>query len=261
MLHFLHSYNIIYSGDDTMKTIPQNEYINYISAASSMDICRVYPMSVAERLQNGQIYTDNGISLFRHKNNFAFITGTPTADFIDEIYSLIINGGMKFMCTDNAVCETIAKRPDIATATRYLYDFPSDSAPLLTLPDGYSFANIDKDTFNAITGRVAPSVFWDSAEDFLTNGIGVCVMHGSKPVSWAFSAAISSDEFDIGIQTAEAHRGKGLSKAAAAKLINDMLPYKRPTWMCHSTNKGSAHIAESLGFRKYGQCTMLKRAD
>ncbi len=244
-----------------MKIIPQNEYSNYIHIADSISICRVYPMSVAEGIQSGHIYTGGDAVLFRHQNNFTFIAGTPDADFIDAIHDLIVNDGMKLICTDKTLCDILISRGGTAAIPRCNYVYPNTIAPKATLPDGYSFRNIDKNIFESVSGRVAPSLFWSSADQFLKNGMGVCVMFGSEVASWAFSSAVSRDECDIGIQTADAHRKKGLAKAAAAQLIGNILPNKRPTWSCQISNKGSAHTAESLGFKKCCEVVMIKAAN
>ena len=86
-------------------------------------------------------------------------------------------------------------------------------------------------------------------------------MYGSEPASWAFTAAVSSDEADIGVETAEAHRHRGLAYAASALLIKRLLPSGRPTWSCQQSNKGSARTAQKLGFVKYAECIMIKKAD
>lgn len=244
-----------------MKIIPQNDYSNYIVSADSISICRVYPMSVAEGLQSGHIYSDENSVLFRHQNNFAYIAGTPASDSIDHIYDLIVNDGMKLMCTDQKLFDILISRGGTTAVPRCNYVFPHTSAPKATLPNGYSFRNMDKELFNSVRGRVAPSLFWSSAEQFLQNGMGVCVMFGSEPASWAFTSAVSSDECDIGIQTADTHRKMGLAKAAAAQLIGSILPSKRPTWSCQTSNIGSAHTAESLGFTKCCEVVMIKAAD
>jgi len=84
-------------------------------------------------------------------------------------------------------------------------------------------------------------------------------MHGNEPVSWAFSSAVSSNEVDIGIETAEAHRHRGLALAAAAALIKDILPEKCPAWTCQRSNLGSARVAERLGFVKRDECILIRK--
>ena len=84
-------------------------------------------------------------------------------------------------------------------------------------------------------------------------------MHGNEAASWAFSSAVSSEEADIGIETAEKYRHCGLALAAAAAVIKDMLPDRRPTWTCQRSNLGSAHIAEKLGFVRSSEYMMIRK--
>ena len=94
-----------------------------------------------------------------------------------------------------------------------------------------------------------PVSFWRSDEDFLEKGKGYCVMYGDEVASVAFSAAISSEQVDIGIETAEAHRRKGLALIAAKKMVAYVKSIdKEPVWDCNVANEGSRRTAENVGF-------------
>ena len=66
----------------------------------------------------------------------------------------------------------------------------------------------------------------------------------------AFSAAVSSRQVDIGIETAEAHRRKGLAAIAAKKMVSYVKSiHKEPVWDCDAKNTGSRRTAEKVGFQ------------
>lgn len=242
-----------------MKIVPSAEYSRYIPYAENIPFCRVFPLSVAEGRQSGCIYESENIVLIRHLNRFTFISGTPDETEIREIHELILSERLKFLCDDAYLAEKLSACGGVELVPRDIYSYPNDSAPEITPPEGCSLRRIDAEIFHAIKGDVVPTLYWKDYEEYSRNGCGVCVMHGNEPASWAFSSAVSGDECDIGIETAEAFRHRGLALAAAAAAIRDILPQKRPTWTCQRSNRGSARIAEKLGFVKCGECILIRK--
>ena len=246
-----------------MNQITFSEFNHFIPVADSNALCRVYPLSVAEGVQSGRIYSDSSEScvLIRHQNNFSFLSGEPSETFLRRVYDLVINDGLKLMCNDEMLCSLFEKWGGASFLPRSFYSYPSYKPPKAVIPSGYEAKCIDEQLFSLLEGRVSPKIFWQDFEKFMQNGKGVCLMYGSEPASWAFTAAVSNDEADIGIETAEAHRHRGLAYAASALLIKKLLPSRRPTWSCQQSNMGSARTAEKLGFVKYADCIMIKKAD
>jgi GNAT superfamily N-acetyltransferase len=72
------------------------------------------------------------------------------------------------------------------------------------------------------------------------------------PVSFSYSASMTETLADISIDTLEAHRGRGIGMATAARLIDwvDQIG-KQPVWGALATNGPSLRLAEKLGFRRY----------
>lgn len=61
-----------------------------------------------------------------------------------------------------------------------------------------------------------------------------------------------------GINTLAGYRKKGSAKIAVGALIKYLLSMKKvPIWSCGSSNTASAHLAESLGYRKLGVVVSL----
>ena len=244
-----------------MKEIPEEEYRSYITEAQSIAFCTVYPTAVAEGIQSGRIYKGSSCTVFRCHNGFTFVRGVPDSEDIAELHRLITTEGAKLLTDDNSLCEAVPAMGGVGSFLRDNYIFPHDKAPDYALPVGCELRSIDEELWGRLKGRVVPADFWADYEQFSANGRGMCVMYGGEPVSWAFTSAVSSSEADIGIETAETHRRRGLALAAAAAVMGEVLPAKRPIWGCHKSNMGSAHTAEKLGFVKTASCVMIKRAE
>ena len=242
-----------------MKTVYANDYSRFINCAENIDICRVFPLSVAEKYQSGSIYETQNCILIRHRNNFTFISGKPADDEIKEIHELILSEKLKFMCNDNSLSQKLADMGGVELIPRDSYRFAANTAPEVHIPEGFELRNIDNELFDTITGAVAPSLYWDSFEQFSKYGTGVCIMNGNKAASWAFTSAVSRDEADIGIETAKVFQHRGLAYTAAAAVIHEILPYRRPTWTCQRSNPGSARTAEKLGFVKCGEYLLIRK--
>lgn len=105
--------------------------------------------------------------------------------------------------------------------------------------------------FDKMNGTVVPKYFWDDAHSFLSRGIGFSILNAGEPVSTAFSAFVLDDKLEIGIETSDSQRGKGLAFYTCSALIdfcieNDL----EPIWACRLENTGSVRLAERLGFEQ-----------
>jgi len=99
------------------------------------------------------------------------------------------------------------------------------------------------------SGAVRPAEFWPDADAFLAGGGGWVAEVDGAAAALAFAAFRTGDDVELGIETAPAHRRRGLARAAAAAMIDDLLRAGRtPVWACREENAGSVRLAESLGF-------------
>lgn len=115
--------------------------------------------------------------------------------------------------------------------------------------ENLSVVRTDKKIFADMKGSVVPAYFWESADDFLKNGIGFSLFHENKLASTAYSAFILDDKLELGIETVEEFRGKGLAYDACAALIDYCLENNyEPVWACRLENTGSYKLALKLGF-------------
>lgn len=127
------------------------------------------------------------------------------------------------------------------------------------LPSGYELKEIDNQILNRISGKIVPSLFWRNVNDFLEKGKGYCITCDNDIASWAFSAAVSTKEIDIGIETNSQYQQRGLGFIVARKMIQYVISQgKKPVWACHYKNVASEKMAKKLGFNKKTECSVIK---
>lgn len=93
--------------------------------------------------------------------------------------------------------------------------------------------------------------FWYSEEEFITKGIGYCLIKESVVVSWCLSVFVDNKNFEFGLETIEDYRGNSYGKLTAAACMdycieNNIIPF----WQCNKTNIPSNKVSESVGFQK-----------
>ncbi len=137
-----------------------------------------------------------------------------------------------------------------------------DWRPLL--PEGFSVHQLDEhileDDALEIPDhlRLWVKMNWGTKESYLKHGFGTCIVHESSIVSYSLADCVHGDECEIGIQTLERFRRRGLATVTAAANID--LAFDRGFevvgWHTHDYNEASQKTAEKVGFeleRRYLQ--------
>ena len=251
-----------------MRKVKEEHYPDYIEFAETNPCNTIYPMAISEGVQHGDIYTDDmenpQYALFWHESGFAYISGHPEPEDLDEIYELMKNESgnnpRRFVLelNDEPLEAFFQRKEDIERHPRYGLRL-RNLLPEKEIPEGYELKEIDEELFSRIEGRVVPRNFWSSSEEFLSKGKGYCLVKNGEVAAVAFSAACSSRQIDIGIETREAHRRKGLAVIAARKMAEYVLSIeKEPVWDCDAANVGSRATAERVGFEVVSQYAYYK---
>ncbi len=103
--------------------------------------------------------------------------------------------------------------------------------------------------YQEMEGAVVPRYFWDRAEDFAASGAGRSVVVEGQIAATAFAAFCLDGCLELGIETCEKWRGRGLAYHACAALIEEALKQGlEPVWSCRHDNMASRKLAHSLGF-------------
>lgn len=246
------------------------QYLDLVDIASTHDCGSVYPLSIAEGIQEGDIFADSMKDyrkvLFWTHSGFAYFLGNIDECFLDDIYKLMFdrtkcNTKRFLLMTRNEYIQKYFElKDDVIIEKRYLFEYSEDRELRETsLPVGYELKEIDKQLLKEISGGIIPSLFWKNENDFLAKGKGYCITFGNEIASWAFSAAVSTKEIDIGIETNPKFKHQGLGMMVAKRMIQYIIEQaKEPVWACHCKNVASKKMAEKMGFIKTSECFVIK---
>ena len=242
-----------------MRKIAACEYHQYLDKARGITANAVYPCSIAEGIQTGEIYVseDPGIQavLFWHFCGFGYIAGTPSDAFLEDVYQKMLSldrfRRLLLITDDPNVIRFFADR-GASLRERIEYRYPQNACMNVPgIPDPFQIVRIDEKLLSEIHGRIIPSFSWDSPERFLKYGFGYAACAEGKVSAAAFSAAVSFEEIDIGAETCEPYRGQGLSSALGMHMCREILRLgKRPVWAHAASNTGSMKTALRCGFEK-----------
>lgn len=243
------------------------DYLNYVQYIEGSSCGAVYPYSIAEGFQSGDIFSDQASFLFWHYSGFAFLYGRPDERFLEYVSALLLddkaeNSRRFILFTANSSVESFFRKTENCAVERRLFFEYGRNEPSFVLPAGYDLREIDDEWLKKLNGSVTPHFSWDKPNAFLGKGKGYCIVDGSSAASWAFTAAVSSKEIDIGIETAPGYQRLGLAAAVAEKMIEYCFEqHKKPVWACRADNTASKKLAEKLGFVKISECWTIRKTN
>ena len=265
-----------------MRKVSENDHKNFISWAKANTANRVYTCSIAEGFQSGDIYVNDGdeleAALFWHYCGFGYISGKASEEFLSEVYEEMTSGLERRLVLITADDDVIAffRDKDVLMDSRAEYTYLPKGEPGAAAETGnagaaaetentgiiveagnsgaiaatgFRIEQIDASNISKIGGRIIPSFSWESPEQFLKEGFGYVALERGRVCAVAFSAAVSSDEIDIGVETAEDHRRMGLAAMLAGRMCRHITGLgKKPVWAHSISNKGSMNTALKCGF-------------
>ena len=154
---------------------------------------------MTQGFQSGDVYTDGKAFLFHHDCGFAFLCGSIRDAFLRDVYSLMKEGGRRFVLFSEKeyITHFFEKYPDASINTRYFYTHTGQ--PVSAVNKLYTIKKIGREMTDQLDGKITPLFSWNP-EAFLRKGFGYAVVNGDTPVSWAFSAAVSNYEVDTNVR-------------------------------------------------------------
>ena len=256
-----------------MKKVSEDDHKDFISWAKANTANRVYPCSIAEGFQSGDIYVNDGdepeAALFWHYCGFGYISGKASEEFLSEVYEEMTSGLERRLVLITADDDVIAyfRDKDVLMDSRAEYAYLPKGEPGAAVESGnadvaadFQIEQIDAGNISKIGGRIIPSFSWESPEQFLKEGFGYVVLDRGRVCAVAFSAAVSSDEIDIGVETVEDHRRMGLAAMLADRMCRHITGLgKKPVWAHSISNKGSMNTALKCGFVQDRINTVIKK--
>ena len=138
---------------------------------------------------------------------------------------------------------------DVQMDLRAEYTYHPQATSIAPAPTRFHIEKINPVNISRIQGRIIPSFSWDSPERFLKDGFGYIALDQERVCAVAFSAAVSSDQIDIGVETHENYRRKGLAAILTNCMCDTIVKTgKTPAWAHSISNKGSMNTALKCGF-------------
>lgn len=222
---------------------------------------KVYPLSIIEGTQQGEIFADSTMNarsvLFWHRCGFAWLAGMFSEKVAESIREMMFSptewhsGRLVLLANDDERLDSLLMRyGDIKKSFRYIFEYTGENVTAGKVPQcGGEPVRITAENYDSIEGRIVPSFSWSCAEDFLEKGFGYCLNVDGEFAACAFTSGISREYADIGVETSPKFRGKGCARAVTRALIEDIISRgMTPVWGCSTENEGSKRLAVSSGF-------------
>ncbi len=157
------------------------QYPDLIDTANTHDCGSVYPLSVAEGIQEGDIFTNSVKDcekvLFWAHSGFAYLSGNIDEYFLEDIYEVMLDRTKSntkrflLMTRNTYIQEYFEAKDDVIEEKRYLFQYSGTKGYMESpLPDGYELKEIDDQLLKKISGKIVPSLFWNNINDFFSKG-------------------------------------------------------------------------------------------
>ncbi|QIK60652.1 GNAT family N-acetyltransferase [Dysgonomonas sp. HDW5A] len=263
-----------------MISLQKEQYSKLLEPIKSITNNNLFARAVAERVVEGEIFVDNventksfyllhpyGMSLLfgDSKNevfNLAFkkyvLNENRSRKIIEwmQVFPADWDAVLQDLLRDNLVSPSSESTSshDIEQNVRVNFKFNKEKFLRGKLANKKSdpaveILRTDREAFEKMTGTVVPLNFWNDAEDFINKGVAFSLYYDGKLASTAFSAYLHDDKLELGIETYDEFKGKGLAYKACSALIEYCIENGfEPVWACKRDNVGSYQLAQKLGF-------------
>ncbi|OME46539.1 hypothetical protein BSK59_29455 [Paenibacillus odorifer] len=250
-----------------MKRLECKDYYKAIEPLENVKINTMFAESVVKQVIAGSVYVDDIVNprafYIAHPCGMSLLIGeSDNEEFKRDLFDYITNKNMirhhqELLQADPAggwpeVIAHWSEQEMLHRNTRVNFSFNRErylNQKASYLNQDLEVVRMNKERFMAATGGVNPKDFWRNEEQFLAEGLGFNILDAGEIASTAFSGFVNEHQLEIGIETSEAHRGKGYAYAVCSALIEYCLEYQlEPVWACRLDNEGSFNLAHRLGF-------------
>ena len=178
--------------------------------------------------QTQQSFLDDAIASFGEKEPIWLVWPHKTSLHPPEIPSGEIENRLEFYETDPNILKEL----------------------ICHLPEGYVIQEINEQLLELCEWRSEMEFYAGSVSNFMTHGIGLCMMQGEDIIVEAFASSLGKSRAEIGAITHEPYRGRGFAPIACAYLIEqcEQRGYQA-YWSCDAENTASIRVAQKLGFQ------------
>jgi GNAT superfamily N-acetyltransferase len=184
----------------------------------------------------------------------AFISRTDSQAAFDATLAELRRDAVVGLVWSETPTSSITPEPPARTMERLGFDPIDASSPRFeglraALPDGATVRPIDADLLDRCEWRDLVEAAHGSRDGFLANAFGLCLMRGDDILAEAYAPFIGRGVAEVGVVTAEAHRGQGLAAVAIAWLMVPVAEHGLAAyWSCDTTNEASIRVARKVGF-------------
>ena len=121
---------------------------------------------------------------------------------------------------------------------------------IASVPSGLSVRPITLETFNRCAWQDQLRSIFGTASGYLERSLGFLLLDGKRILSEAHAFFWGDTLVEIGVITADSHRGLGYASMVSAYLVRACESRGYATyWGCHVDNLASAAVARKLGYR------------
>lgn len=263
-----------------MISLQKDQYSKLLEPIKSITNNNLFARAVAERVVEGEIFVDNvenpksfyllhpyGMSLlFGDSKNEAFnlafkkyaLNENRSRKIIEwmQVFPADWDAVLQDLLSDNLVSPSSESTSSHAIEQNVRVNFKFNEEIFLRgklanekSDPAVEILRTDRSAFEKMTGTVVPLNFWNDAEDFMSKGVAFSLYYDGKLASTAFSAYLHDDKLELGIETYDEFKGKGLAYKACSALIEYCIENGfEPVWACKRDNVGSYQLAQKLGF-------------
>lgn len=263
-----------------MKILSKSSYKKAAEAIKNVAINTLFAEAVIAQKINGKIYVDNiekpKTFYIIHPYGMTLLLGNSTNkefnnQFKDyalnvdstrhepewmQAYPAIWDSVLSELFGDRLIASSENKQQNLSGIvelnTRVNFKFDQDKFIASRKPvidNDIKIVRTDGEVFRNMPGSVVPAYFWETEEDFLTNGVGFSLYYKNKLASTAYSSCINPSQLELGIETVPEFRGKGFAQYVCQALIDYCIEHQfEPVWACRLENTDSYKLAQKLGF-------------
>ncbi len=263
-----------------MISLQKDQYSKLLEPIKSITNNNLFARAVAERVVEGEIFVDNvenpksfyllhpyGMSLlFGDSKNEAFnlafkkyaLNENRSRKIIEwmQVFPADWDDVLQDLLSDKLVSPSSESTSSHAIEQNVRVNFKFNEEIFLRgklankkTDPAVEILRTDREAFEKMTGAVVPLNFWNDADDFINKGVAFSLYYDGKLASTAFSAYIHDDKLELGIETYDEFKGKGLAYKACSALIEYCIENGfEPVWACKRDNVGSYQLAQKLGF-------------
>lgn len=230
-------------------------------------------MTVLAGILPGRIYVDDSAHpetaiLLPSNSHRIYVSGSPQQNMLGEIIDMLFKqslaenyGFLLYYASDTwkPIVEQLLKQQETFSEWRQFYHLREPSSSLgQSLPEHIGIGRIDEALFVDTTLVNSQLLLEEivsespSLEHFFRQNFGFSAQDGHQLVGWCLAEYHYQSRYELGIETIEDYRRKGIATHLASAVIRQAFAEGATEigWHCWATNTPSVATALKLGFEK-----------